>query len=65
MKGECKMTFSIKETTQGSAKKTFNYEGKRVKLTTPIVIEVKDKKTKQVTKIVKNYHNVIKSIGSD
>lgn len=65
MKGECKMTFSIKETTQGSAKKTFNYEGKRVKLTTPVVLEIKDKKTKQVTKIVKNYHNVIKSLGSE
>jgi hypothetical protein len=65
MKGECKMTFSIKETTQGSAKKVFNYEGKRLKLTTPVILEIKDKKTKQVTKIVKNYHNVIKSLGFD
>jgi len=36
--------FAIQETTHGSNKKVYHYEGKRVKLAKPIVLELQDKK---------------------
>jgi hypothetical protein len=35
-----KIKFSVTETTNGSAKKTYNYTGKRQKLKTPIIREI-------------------------
>jgi len=64
-KEECKMTFSIQETTRGSDKKIYHYEGKRVKLSKPIVLKLKDKRTGKVKEVVKKYNNVIKSLGSE
>ena len=64
-KEECKFTFSIQETTRGSDKKIYHYEGKRVKLSKPIVLKLKDKKSGKVKEVVKKYHNVIKSLGSE
>ena len=58
-KGECSYKFAIQETTRGSNKKVYHYEGKRVKLAKPIVLELKDKKTGKVKKVVKKYKNVI------
>jgi WD40 repeat protein len=58
-KGECSYKFAIQETTRGSNKKVYHYEGKRVKLTKPIVLELKDKKTGKVKKVVKEYKNII------
>ena len=57
------MTFSIQETTRGSDKKIYHYEGKRVKLSKPIVLKLKDKRTGKVKEVVKKYNNVIKSLG--
>ena len=61
-KGECSYKFAIQETTRGSNKKVYHYEGKRVKLTKPIVLELKDKKTRKVKKVVKKYKNIIVAI---
>jgi WD40 repeat protein len=61
-KGECSYKFAIQETTRGSNKKVYHYEGKRVKLTKPIVLELKDKKTGKVKKVVKKYKNIIVAI---
>jgi WD40 repeat protein len=61
-KGECSYKFAIQETTRGSNKKVYHYEGKRVKLAKPIVLELKDKKTGKVKKVVKKYKNVIVAI---
>jgi hypothetical protein len=61
-KGECSYKFAIQETTRGSNKKVYHYEGKRVKLAKPIVLELKDKKTGKVKKVVKKYKNVIIAI---
>jgi WD40 repeat protein len=58
-KGECSYKFAIQETTRGSNKKVYHYQGKRVKLVKPIVLELKDKKTGEVKKVVKKYKNVI------
>lgn len=58
-KDECSYKFAIQETTHGSNKKVYNYQGKRVKLAKPIVLELKDKKTGKVKKVVKKYKNVI------
>ena len=58
-KGECSYKFAIQETTRGSNKKVYHYEGKRVKLTKPIVLELKDKKTGKVKNVVKKYKNII------
>ena len=58
-KGECSYKFAIQETTRGSNNKVYHYEGKRVKLAKPIVLELKDKKTGKVKKVVKKYKNVI------
>lgn len=55
-KGECSYKFAIQETTRGSNKKVYHYEGKRVKLTKPIVLELNDKK------VVIKYKNVITPI---
>jgi len=64
-KEECKFTFSIQETTRGSDKKIYHYEGKRVKLAKPITLKLKDKRTGKVKEVVKKYNNVIKSKGSE
>lgn len=64
-KEECKFTFSIQETTRGSDKKIFHYEGKRIKLSKPIVLKLKDRKTGKVKEVVKRYHNVITPLGSE
>jgi hypothetical protein len=61
-KGECSYKFAIQETTRGSNKKVYHYEGKRVKLTKPIVLELKDKKTGKVKNVVKKYKNIIVAI---
>lgn len=53
-KSECSYKFAIQETTRGSNKKVYNYEGKRVKLDKPIVLELKDKKTGKIKKLLKN-----------
>jgi len=58
-KGECSYKFAIQETTHGSNKKVYHYQGKRVKLAKSIVLELKDKKTGKVKKVVKKYKNVI------
>jgi WD40 repeat protein len=55
-KGECSYKFAIQETTRGSNKKVYHYEGKRVKLTKPIVLELNDKK------VVIKYKNIIAPI---
>ncbi len=65
MKGDCKMTFSIKETTHGSNKKTYHYEGKRIKLSPAVILKIKDKKTGKTKEVVKKYRNVIKVIDSE
>ena len=62
MKGECSYKFAIQETTRGSNKKVYHYEGKRVKLAKPIVLELQDKKTGDVKKVVKKYKNIIVSL---
>ena len=62
---ECKFKFAIQETTRGSHKKVYHYEGKRVKLSKPVVLKLKDKKTGKVKEVVKKYTNVIKSLGSE
>jgi hypothetical protein len=62
MKGECSYKFAIQETTRGSNKKVYHYEGKRVKLAKPIVLELQDKKTGEVNKVVKKYKNIIVSL---
>ena len=61
-KGECSYNFAIQETTRGSNKKVYHYEGKRVKLAKPIVLELKDKKTGKVKNVVKKYKNLIIAI---
>jgi hypothetical protein len=58
-KGECSYKFAIQETTRGSNKKIYHYQGKRVKLAKSIVLELKDKKTGKVKKVVKKYKNII------
>jgi hypothetical protein len=63
-KGECSYKFAIQETTRGSDKKVYHYQGKRVKLEKPVVLELKDKKTGKVKKVVKKFKNVITSLGS-
>ena len=55
-KGECSYKFAIQETTRGSNKKVYHYEGKRVKLKKPIMLELNDKK------VVIKYKNVITPI---
>jgi len=62
---ECKHKFSIQETTRGSDKKIYNYEGKRVKLAKPIELKLKDKKTGKVKEVVKKFTNIIKSLGAE
>jgi len=64
-KEECKFTFSIQETTRGSDKKIYHYEGKRVKLSKPIVLKLKDKKSGKVKEVIKKYNNVITPLGSE
>jgi hypothetical protein len=64
-KGECSYKFAIQETTRGSDKKVYNYQGKRVKLAKPVVLKLKDSKTGKVKEVVKRFKNVIVSLGSD
>jgi len=63
-KGECSYKFAIQETTRGSDKKIYHYQGKRVKLAKPVVLKLKDKKTGKVKEVVKRFKNVITSLGS-
>ena len=63
-KGECSYKFAIQETTRGSDKKVYNYQGKRVKLAKPVVLKLKDRKTGKVNEVVKKFKNVITSLGS-
>lgn len=63
-KGECSYKFSIQETTRGSDKKVYHYQGKRVKLAKPVVLKLKDRKTGKVKEVVKKFKNVITSLGS-
>lgn len=63
-KGECSYKFAIQETTRGSDKKVYNYQGKRVKLAKPVVLKLKDRKTGKVKEVVKKFKNVITSLGS-
>jgi uncharacterized protein YukJ len=63
-KGECSYKFAIQETTRGSNKKVYHYQGKRVKLSKPVVLKLKDKKTGKVKEVVKRFKNVITSLGS-
>jgi hypothetical protein len=64
-KEDCKFKFAIQETTRGSDKKVYHYEGKRVKLSKPVVLKLKDKRTGKVKTVTKKYTNVIKSLGSE
>ncbi len=64
-KEDCKFNFSIQETTRGSDKKIYHYEGKRVKLAKAITLKLKDKRTGKVKEVVKKYTNIIKSLGSE
>jgi len=60
---KCKVTFFIKETTNGSKKKIFGpYEGMRVKLSKPKMIEKVGKDGKKV-KYEVHYKPVVKYIG--
>ncbi len=63
-KGECSYKFAIQETTRGSDKKIYHYQGKRVKLAKPVVLKLKDKKTGKVKEVVKKFKNIITSLGS-
>lgn len=63
-KGECSYKFAIQETTRGSNKKVYHYQGKRVKLSKPVVLKLKDSKTGKVKEVVKRFKNVITSLGS-
>lgn len=63
-KGECSYKFAIQETTRGSDKKVYHYQGKRVKLAKPVVLKLKDRKTGKVKEVVKKFKNVITSLGS-
>jgi hypothetical protein len=64
-KGECSYKFAIQETTRGSDKKVYHYQGKRVKLDKHVTLELKDSKTGEVKKVVKKFKNVITSLGSE
>jgi hypothetical protein len=47
---ECKITFTLKETTRGSEKRTYGpYKGRYQKLATPRVVNIKGKKITTVT----------------
>ncbi len=63
-KGECSYKFAIQETTRGSDKKVYHYQGKRVRLPKPVVLKLKDKKTGKTKEVVKRFKNVITSLGS-
>ena len=64
-KGECSYKFAIQETTRGSNKKVYHYQGKRVKLSKPVVLKLKDRKTGKFKEVVKRFKNVITSLGSE
>lgn len=53
---ESEFSFSISETTRGSARKTFSYTGSRVRLETPQVIK------KQGTEFEIRFHNEVKAV---
>lgn len=56
---ECHFKFAIQETTRGSNRKVYHYEGKRVKLA-----KVESYKTKGGKTIERKYRNELKSLGS-
>ena len=64
-KGECSYKFAIQETTRGSDKKVYHYQGKRVKLDKHVILELKDSKTGKVKKVVKKFKNIITSLCSE
>lgn len=51
--------FSIVECTRGSKHKTYNYTGKREKLTNPIKVTIKDKQKNTTKTITYKYQNVV------
>jgi len=63
-KGTCSYEFAIQETTRGSDKKIYNYQGNRVKLDKPVVLKLKDSKTGKVKEVIKRFKNIITSLGS-
>jgi len=62
--GECKHKITLQETTQGSAKKLFHYDIKRVKLAKPVKVQYK-KNGKVIKEVTKKYTNEVKSLGSE
>jgi hypothetical protein len=62
--GEIKHKITLQETTQGSAKKLFHYNIKRVKLAKPVKVEYK-KNGKVIKVVTKKYTNEVKSLGSE
>ena len=61
---DCHFKFAIQETTRGSNRKVYHYEGKRVKLQKAESYKVKDASGK-VKSIVRKYRNELKSLGSE
>lgn len=60
MKGACKKTFTIKETTQGGKHKEYTYQGTRSKLKSPKVIDLKNGSSYEIkyeTKVKRVYDN--------
>jgi hypothetical protein len=49
--------FSIRESTRGSKRSTYTYNGRREKLKTPVEYEIKPKDGGEARTIVKNYKN--------
>jgi len=58
IKGQCAFIITLKETTQGSKKKSYTYKTKRTKLKTPLVIK------RGKAKITIKYTNTVKSVKS-
>ena len=63
-KNECKFVFIIQETTRNSKHKLFSYEGSKIKLKKPIIIERISPNGKKI-KIEYKYKNVLKTLGSE
>ena len=53
------LTFTIRQTTQGSDKKLYKYEAKRIKLTKPVIITIKGKEIKY------EYKTVVTALNDD
>lgn len=56
-----KITFLIKECTRGRKKKAYSYEGSRVELKEPVVVEIK-KKEGGTAKLTYKHDNVVKKV---